>query len=377
VSILRPTKNINDVLTEFLLAQEKRLSRNTYQKYESIIYYLRRSLNEYGYMGLNERDRNRFEWEYENKRNPNAFVELFGPQEIVENLGEFSYFMDCKVIDSKGVMNAADTVINRLTAWLEECGYARLDEEDDENENENENEKLVDFLDDTCPPVPPETDEVFDERLVPLPDLCGSPQDVVQAAELRAGFVRWIGQVPARPVLLVLTCLRDAHWWLDHRDRLFTEIATRLGPHSHLLNHPPSPPHSWTVKEDQRTICSQLSPESALYPTGDEAIALYLNRVRRGLVLRQSFGEKDGEVAYLRVVKYLPPEEEIHRFAVIEADFDEQRLTDFLAKRDAYAYYEWGCPANAELLFDETDIPAINDTPFKPFHPCKGDELVW
>jgi hypothetical protein len=124
----RPT--IAVALEQFLDEQEQRLSPKTFAQYRDVVELLQHHLNGYAYLSLDELDAKRFE----RLRNaagetPRDFCEIFGPEHILPNLGEFlGYFMVRKVIASRVLLRAAGTVTKRLAAWLAEQGYADAEE---------------------------------------------------------------------------------------------------------------------------------------------------------------------------------------------------------------------------------------------------------
>ena len=126
--IVNPT--IREVLDLFLDEQRARLSRKTYSNYESVIHFLTVSLDNYGYISLDEADAKTFE----KYRSPceddrRGFCEIFGPEHILPNVGEFlDYFMVRKVIAGKGLLKAAGTVTKKLAKWLGGHGYADSDD---------------------------------------------------------------------------------------------------------------------------------------------------------------------------------------------------------------------------------------------------------
>jgi hypothetical protein len=127
--VSQPTEppTIDYVLTEFLADQEKRLAPRTFRNYLSVVDLLRRCLNNYGAQSLDPADRRRFEQEFE--QDEEAFVHLFGPEQIAENLGEFlDYFMIRKVMAGEELLRTAGTVTKKLAKWLGVRGY--LDQED-------------------------------------------------------------------------------------------------------------------------------------------------------------------------------------------------------------------------------------------------------
>src|SRR5512144_2785973 len=117
----RPT--IDQVLLEFLDDQQSRLSPRTWRRYADVVELLRACLNSYGYQSLPETDRARWEAAFDTG-DEEAFCRLFGPEQIVENYGEFlGYFMVRKVLAGQELLRAAGTVTRRLAQWLTERGY--------------------------------------------------------------------------------------------------------------------------------------------------------------------------------------------------------------------------------------------------------------
>lgn len=117
-----PSRTIDVVLEEFLADQREHLSLRTVRTYEEVVELLRDSLNGYAYEGLGEDDRRRFEQAF-HSGDGEAFCRLFGPEHIVDHLGEFlGYFMVRKVIAGEGLLRAAGTVTKKLATWLYEQG---------------------------------------------------------------------------------------------------------------------------------------------------------------------------------------------------------------------------------------------------------------
>lgn len=116
---------IDDALDEFLVEQEERLAPRTFRNYADVIHLLRDCLNGYGYQSLDAEERRRWESAYE--RDEEAFVHVFGPAKVTDNLGEFlDYFMIRKVMAGEELLRAAGTVTKKLARWLGVHGY--LDE---------------------------------------------------------------------------------------------------------------------------------------------------------------------------------------------------------------------------------------------------------
>ncbi len=80
-------------------------------------------LNGYGHTSLSEHERKRFEQAYA-AGGEEAFCQLFGPEKIVDNLGEFlGYFMIHKVAAGQELLRASGTVIKQLVRWLHQQGW--------------------------------------------------------------------------------------------------------------------------------------------------------------------------------------------------------------------------------------------------------------
>lgn len=114
--------NIDTVLVEFLAEQEQRLAPRTYRNYADVVSLLRHCLNSYGHQNLDDAERSRFDDAYDT--DDEAFVHLFGPEKITDNLGEFlGYFMVRKVMAGEELLRAAGTVTKKLAKWLGERAY--------------------------------------------------------------------------------------------------------------------------------------------------------------------------------------------------------------------------------------------------------------
>lgn len=115
--------SIDQALDRFLADQQQRLSERTMRNYEYVVELLRDSLNGYAYMSLDERDHARWEQAFD-AGDEEAFCKLFGPDLILDHVGEFlGYFMVRKVIVGQELLRAAGTVTKKLAAWLHEQGY--------------------------------------------------------------------------------------------------------------------------------------------------------------------------------------------------------------------------------------------------------------
>ncbi len=114
--------SIDEVLSEFLTEQEKRLAPRTFRNYAYVIELLRHCLNGFGHQSLDAAEHERWQEAYDGDEE--AFVHNFGPDKIAENLGEFlNYFMIRKVMAGEELLRAAGTVTKKLAKWLGERGH--------------------------------------------------------------------------------------------------------------------------------------------------------------------------------------------------------------------------------------------------------------
>ncbi|HEX2275277.1 MAG TPA: hypothetical protein VHG90_15525 [Acidimicrobiales bacterium] len=115
--------SIDEVLSEFLAVQQRRLAERTFANYRSVVDLLRHCLNGYGHQYLDDDERRRYEAAVD-AGVEDAFVHLFGPEKIVEGLGEFlDYFMVRKVMAGEELLRAAGTVTKKLAKWMAANGY--------------------------------------------------------------------------------------------------------------------------------------------------------------------------------------------------------------------------------------------------------------
>ncbi len=120
----RGVASIDRALETFLQERRTQLAPRTVRTYESVIELLQACLNSYGYQSLSELERRRWQAAYD-AGDEQAFCRLFGPDKIVDNLGEFlGYFMMRKVLAGEALLRASGTVTRKLVVWLAERGYA-------------------------------------------------------------------------------------------------------------------------------------------------------------------------------------------------------------------------------------------------------------
>jgi hypothetical protein len=114
---------ISSVLDEFLQAQQERLAPRTFATYGAVIGLLRSFLDTYGYQSLSETEHQQWQAAYD-AGDEEAFCRLFGPQQILDGMGEFlGYFMVRKVIAGQELLRGAGTVTKKLAGWMAEQGY--------------------------------------------------------------------------------------------------------------------------------------------------------------------------------------------------------------------------------------------------------------
>jgi hypothetical protein len=168
------TVTIDEALDAFLAEQRERLSRKTLRNYEEVVFLLRSSLNSYAYDSLDEVEQRRWRKAFD-AGDEEAFTKLFGPEKVVEHLGEFlGYFMVRKVMAGQDLLRASGTVTKRLASWLHEHGYISEDERADGVERAGDAarelpraDRLGQLLHEETEQTPPfDPDDVPDERWV-------------------------------------------------------------------------------------------------------------------------------------------------------------------------------------------------------------------
>ena len=113
---------IEKVLEEFLADQAHRLKTRTLERYKDVIECLKGQPNGYGHQTLDTTERAFFERSFNAEgENHREFCQIFGPEKIVENLGEFlGYYVIRKVIAGEDFKRAAGAVSKKLVKWLVE-----------------------------------------------------------------------------------------------------------------------------------------------------------------------------------------------------------------------------------------------------------------
>jgi hypothetical protein len=122
----KPT--ISEVLVEYLRAEKSRLAPKTHARYTDVISLFTHSLNGYAANSLSQFERARFDKHF-NAEVEQQFCDIFGPEHILENVGEFlNYFMVNKVIVGADTLRASGTVMKKLAKWLVEREYVKSDD---------------------------------------------------------------------------------------------------------------------------------------------------------------------------------------------------------------------------------------------------------
>ena len=130
-AVASPT--ISAVLAAYLADEKARLAAKTYGLYADVIELLQHSLNGYAANSLDKREfalwEELFNAEGDRQR---EFCEIFGPEHILPNVGEFlSYFMVSKVMAGQDLLRASGTVTKKLAKWLADKGYATAEQAGD------------------------------------------------------------------------------------------------------------------------------------------------------------------------------------------------------------------------------------------------------
>ena len=162
-----PSPTVAEVFEAFLADQRARLKPRTLQRYEEVIWLLGDCLDSYGHLGLEDAELRLLKSAGED----HAFVKLFGPEKIADNLDEFlGYFMIRKVMASKELLGAAGTVTKKLATWLGEHGFLDADAVDIAVEQGSEAardlpaaERLAGLLYDLSLKASIDTDDLSDE----------------------------------------------------------------------------------------------------------------------------------------------------------------------------------------------------------------------
>ncbi|HKZ57275.1 MAG: hypothetical protein A3I04_07195 [Nitrospinae bacterium RIFCSPLOWO2_02_FULL_39_110] len=121
--IAKPT--IEQALEEFLSEQMIKLKPKTASDYRDVIQLFKDCMNGYAYQSLSKTESALFEKHYNAEgQEHKEFCQLFGPDKIVENTGEFlGYFLIRKVMAGGEFKRLAGAVIKKLSKWLAEKAY--------------------------------------------------------------------------------------------------------------------------------------------------------------------------------------------------------------------------------------------------------------
>jgi hypothetical protein len=124
-------QTISEVLAEYLRAEKSRLAPKTHARYTDVISLFTYSLNGYAANSLTQFERARFDKHFNAEGEQHReFCDIFGPEHILENVGEFlNYFMVSKVIVGAETLRASGTVMKKLTKWLVEQ-YVKSEDSD-------------------------------------------------------------------------------------------------------------------------------------------------------------------------------------------------------------------------------------------------------
>jgi hypothetical protein len=121
---------ISEVLAEYLRMERGRLAPKTHARYAEVIALFTHSLNGYAANSLSQFERARFDKRFNAEGEQHReFCDIFGPEHILENVGEFlNYFMVSKVMAGADTLRASGTVMKKLVKWLAEYGHVRTDD---------------------------------------------------------------------------------------------------------------------------------------------------------------------------------------------------------------------------------------------------------
>src|SRR5258705_6979567 len=121
---------ISEVLAEHLRMERGRLAPKTHARYTEVIVLFTQSLNGYAANSLSQFERARFDKLFNAEGEQHReFCDIFGPEHILENVGEFlNYFMVSKVMAGADTLRASGTVMKKLAKWLAEHDYVGTDD---------------------------------------------------------------------------------------------------------------------------------------------------------------------------------------------------------------------------------------------------------
>ncbi len=118
---------IADLFAAFLADQRARLAPRTWRRYEAVVELFSDFLDGYGHQSLDPAERRL--WQAVAEHDEHAFVQLFGADKVVDNLGGFlGHFMVHEVAAGEDLLRAAGTVTKKLALWLAEHGYLSVDD---------------------------------------------------------------------------------------------------------------------------------------------------------------------------------------------------------------------------------------------------------
>lgn len=109
---------IDTALDEFLAARREQLRPGALQDCEDALELLRDSLNGYAYDSLTGEERRRWQEAFD-ADDEAAFSRLFGPDKLLDHLGEFfGYFMVRKVMVDRAFLHSTGATVADLARWL-------------------------------------------------------------------------------------------------------------------------------------------------------------------------------------------------------------------------------------------------------------------
>jgi hypothetical protein len=118
-----PQPAIAQILEGFLIEQRERLPPAAYGRLATVLDFLRSSLDRFGYVGLDEARRQRWEAAFDGG-DAGAFGNLFGAAELVAHLDWFQdVYLPERAKVSAPVQQHARGVTTSLRDWLAEKGY--------------------------------------------------------------------------------------------------------------------------------------------------------------------------------------------------------------------------------------------------------------
>jgi len=119
------TFRVEPTIAQVLRKHLEQVSEKQRKNAAAILDLFEASMNSYAYQSLPKNEAKYFDNQFNN--HDKQFCELFGPEKIPENVGEFlNYFLVRKVAAPKSMIAGAPGVIKHLLDWLEKEAFIKV-----------------------------------------------------------------------------------------------------------------------------------------------------------------------------------------------------------------------------------------------------------